>query len=222
MTACDRFEEEGLLRLEQGLDLDAHFAGCPDCLAARQAYERLQAEVRLLDGDEAPAEGWEGGVWRRIHNQPAARPPLPRWWLALPAAACLALAVFLLRPPPAGRGLELAVHTEHATGEARRGGDPRPGDSISIQATLPPARHAEVRVYRNESQAVCEAQARHDSPRPVVLQLTCRLEAAGSYQVLALEADQPLPATVGSPDRDAGAALAMGGQVKLGPDIHVH
>src|SRR5262245_39201357 len=39
VSACRRFETEGLLRLESGETLDEHFERCPDCLAARTAYE---------------------------------------------------------------------------------------------------------------------------------------------------------------------------------------
>ena len=35
MNACARFEEEGLLAVEAGGELDAHFDDCPDCDEAR-------------------------------------------------------------------------------------------------------------------------------------------------------------------------------------------
>jgi hypothetical protein len=118
-------------------------------------------------------------------------------------------------------GLSLAVQVEHDAREARRGGDARPGDRLTVSATLPPARYAHVRVYQNESRLLCETSVHSDPRRPVVLRATCLLESAGRYQILALTSDQPLPATLDSPDHDAGAALAMGARVKLGPDIHV-
>jgi len=221
MSACTRFEDEALALLEKGSELDPHFQACPECLEARRVYERLQAEIRSLGSDLAPHEHWEAQVWRRIHNQPARRQPLRRWWLALPAAAGLAAVAFLARQSPRDPGLGLAVRIEHDQGDARRGHDARPGDRLSVEATLPPARYAQVRVYQNESKPFCEAGSQHDSPRPVFLQVTCRLESAGRYQVLVLMADRPLPATLGTPDQDAGAALAMGARVRLAPDIHV-
>jgi len=221
MSACTRFEEEALPLLEKGLGLDDHFGTCPECLAARRVYESLQAEIRSLGHDQAPPVGWEAQVWQRIHNQPARSQPLRRWWLTLPAAAGLAAVVFLARQAPKDPGLGLAVRIEHDQSEARRGHDARPGDRLSVQATLPPARYAQIRVYQNEIRPFCEALSQHDSPRPVVLHVTCRLESAGRYQVLVLMADRPLPATLGTPDQDAGAAMAMGARVRLAPDIHV-
>jgi hypothetical protein len=220
MSACSRFEDEALGRLEAGLELDDHFRTCEDCLAARRAYERIQAEIRSLGADQAPAEGWEGRLWERIRQREERRRPRRVWWLAAPVAAALVAVIFLARPP-ADRELAVAVRIEPDPRTARRGGDARPGDRLAVSATLPPARHAQVRVYQNESHLACEASLESDARRPVVLRASCVLESAGRYQVLALSADQPLPASLGNPDRDAGAALAVGAQVKLGPDIDV-
>jgi hypothetical protein len=129
--------------------------------------------------------------------------------------------LFLARQPPPAEDLQLAVRVEPDRTQARRGEAARPGDHLAVEAHLPAARHALVRVYRNDGRAVCETRAQHEAPRPTALQLTCLLESAGRYQVLLLAADQPLPATLGSPDQDAGAALAAGGQAKLAPDVHV-
>jgi hypothetical protein len=221
MSACFRFDEETLARLEGGLALDDHFSTCPDCLAARQAYERIQAGIRSLGGDQTPAEGWEGRVWQRIRDRDTRSRPRVGWWLTVPVAAALVAAVFLGRQAPVDPGLSLAVRIDQDAREARRGGDARPGDRLTVSATLPPARYAQVRVYQNESRLLCETSVQSDPRRPVVLRATCLLESAGRYQILALTSDQPLPATLDSPDHDAGAALAMGARVKLGPDIHV-
>ena len=37
MNACARFEEEGLLAVEAGEELNEHFDDCPDCSAARSS-----------------------------------------------------------------------------------------------------------------------------------------------------------------------------------------
>jgi hypothetical protein len=221
MSACSRFEDEALGRLEAGLELDDHFRTCADCLEARRAYERIQAEIRSLDADQAPAEGWERRVWEKIRDGGARRRPGYGWWLAVPTAAALVVAVFLVRRPPVDPGMTLAVRIEPDSREPRRGTEAQPGDRLQISATLPPARHARLRVYQNESRLSCESSVESDARGPIVLSATCRLETAGRYQILALTADQALPASLDNPDRDAGAALAMGGRVKLGPDIDV-
>ena len=221
MSACSRFEDEALTRLEAGLALDDHFSTCPDCLAARRTYEQIQAGIRSLGSDQEPAEGWEGQVWQRIRAQGArSRPRLP-WWLTLPVAAALVVAVLIGRQAPVDPGLRLTVQVEHDEGQARRGDAARPGDRLTVSVTLPPTRYALLRIYQNESRLFCETSVQSDARRSVVLRSTCLLESAGRYQILALAADQPLPATLQSPDRDAGAALAMGARVQLGPDIDV-
>ena len=66
MTKCDRFENEALLLLEQGQPLDEHFSTCPDCLAARAAYDRLRNGLSHLGEEGEPAPGWQARVWDRI------------------------------------------------------------------------------------------------------------------------------------------------------------
>lgn len=49
-STCQRFEQEGLLRVERGLPLDAHFDTCPACRAAR-----LHDCIVVASLKEAPA-----------------------------------------------------------------------------------------------------------------------------------------------------------------------
>lgn len=62
---CQRFEEEGLLALERGESLDAHFETCPECLEARAAYDRLKGRLAEPPSWNPPA-GWQDDVWRAI------------------------------------------------------------------------------------------------------------------------------------------------------------
>lgn len=218
---CSRFEDEGLARLEEGLGLDDHFRTCPDCVTARRAYEQIQADLRSLGSDQAPAEGWEAEVWKRIHDHGRGGRLRRAWWLAVPLAAALVAAVFFLPRQPLDREPRLTAQIEHDPHEVRRGDGAQPGDRLTLSATLPPARYAQVRIYQNERRLICETSVETDARRPVVVRTTCVLDSAGRYQVLALSADQPLPPSLGSPDQDGGAALAIGALVKVGPDVHV-
>jgi hypothetical protein len=228
LSRCDRFEAEGLLLLEQGLPLDEHFATCPDCLTAQAAYERLCAEIAALDAQEEPPVGWQARVWERLDQRRERR--RSRWlgWLGgsgwlVPAAglaAAASLALFLIHPPePRPPSLRAEVQ---AGPTVRRGGEAQPGDLLRLTAAAGGSRHAELRVYRNDTELVlrcstdrpCSRQG--DEVRAAVL-----LDAVGRYQPLLMRAEKPLPPPVSNLEKDTSAALAAGADVKLGSEIVV-
>ena len=228
MSRCDRFEAEGLLLLEQGLPLDEHFATCPDCLAARAAYERLRAEIAALGAEDEPPVGWQARVWERLdQRRERRRPRWPGWrgWIVpagVGAAASLAalFLIFLIRPP-APRPPSLRVEVQ-AGATVRRGGEAQPGDLLRLTAATGGARHAELRVYRNDTELVLRCSTdRPCSRRGDELRAAVLLDAVGRYQPLLMRAESPLPAPVSDLDKDTSAALAAGADVRLGSEIVV-
>jgi hypothetical protein len=69
MSPCRRFEQEGLLRLEQGLALDPHFDTCPDCREAQAAYASLRNEMARLEAGEEPPPGWMANVIASVERK---------------------------------------------------------------------------------------------------------------------------------------------------------
>jgi hypothetical protein len=230
LSGCDRFEAEGLLLLEQGLPLGEHFATCPDCLAARAAYERLRAEIAALGAEDEPPVGWQARVWERLDQRRERRRfrwPGWRGWL-VPVGAVLAAslaALFLIRPPeprlPEPRPPSLGVEIQ-AGATVRRGGEAQPGDLLRLTAAAGGARHAELRVYRNDTELVLRCSTdrpcsrRGDEVRAAVL-----LDTIGRYQPLLLRAERPLPPPVSDLEKDTSAALAAGADVRLASEIVV-
>ena len=226
MSACRRFEDEGLLRLKQGLPLDDHFATCPDCLAARAAYERLEKEIAAAGEGIEPPLGWQTRLWAAVEEKKSARRGLRGWWLLLPAAAALVLAVLLLWPsaPPAAR-LALAVAVESGTGSVRRGAEAHPGDRLHLRAATGNAEFAELRVYRNNRVLVlrCSTAPPCQWGRGT-LEAAFPLPAIGTYQTLLMTSERPLPALPADSaglDADVGKALDAGAQATLGPEVDV-
>ncbi|MES1243406.1 MAG: hypothetical protein ABUT39_17475 [Acidobacteriota bacterium] len=218
MSACRRFEEEGLLRLEQGLPLDDHFATCPDCLAERAAYERLREGIAKAGDGIEPPPGWQAGVWAAIEARKRRR--LSGWWLLVPAAAVLLVAVLLLRPPTRTARLALAVEVEAGSGPVRRGDEAHPGDRLRLRAATGEAPHAELRVYRNDRALVLRCST--EPPCRLsdgTLEAELVLPSIGSYQSLLLTSDRPLPGAGGGLDADVAAALAAGARTTLGGEI---
>ncbi len=226
MSRCDRFEAEGLLLLEQGLPLGEHFAACPDCLAAQASYAQLYTEIAALGAEDELPVGWQARVWERLDQRRERR--RSRWlgWLvpagAMAAAASLA-ALLLIRPPGPSGPQPPSLRAEIQAGATvRRGGEAQPGDLLRLTAMAGGARHAELRVYRNDTELVLRCStdrpcSRHgDELRAAVL-----LDAVGRYQPLLMRAERPLPAPVSNLEKDTSAALAAGADVKLGSEIVV-
>ncbi|HET9226999.1 MAG TPA: hypothetical protein VFR31_10050 [Thermoanaerobaculia bacterium] len=207
MTGCDRFEKEGLLALEQGQPLDEHFATCPDCLAAREAYERLEEQISRVGEEDEPAPDWQARVWERIEQRQ--KRTWSFWWLAPIAVAAMALFLVWL-PGRSAPGLQVEI--EHGA-SVRRGIEARPGDVLRLSATTGGARHAEVRVYRNDTELVLRCEA--DSSCSVAL------DGMGKYQPLLLHSENPIPAPTSDLERDTAAALDAGAEIEMGEEIDV-
>ena len=218
MSGCDRFEREGLLRLEQGLPLDEHFETCPECVEARVAYERLLARI-AADRPQPPAD-WKDRVRERLDRpRPARR---RRYLLPLGLAAAAAFALVVVRGfwEPAELLLEVAV--EPASGEPHRGGEARPGDTLRLRAETGGAAHAELRVYRDDADLVLRCS---DEPpcerRGSAILATVALETIGAHRPILLVSDRPIPPPSSGLDPDARRALDAGARVRLAREIPV-
>ena len=223
MTRCDRFEREGIARLQQGLPLDDHFAGCPDCRAARAAYESLQRSLAEVgDGFEPPA-GWQREIWAAIERRRRTRGRRWLWTLAPAGAAAALFALVLLRPvPPGPSAAALQVTVVPGAGSAHRGTDARPGDRLDLTATTAGSELVELRVYFNDTELVLscssEAPCRRDNGR---LHAAIELQRRGTYQGMLLASEREIPAALPDLDADSGAAIDAGATVELGPEIRV-
>jgi hypothetical protein len=216
MTACERFEEEGLLRLEQGLPLDAHFASCPDCQAARQSYERLKSELASLDPAEPPAR-LEERVWNSISKKKVARRPLRVYLFpALGLAAAAMLVIFLLPPTIQQSGSPaLAVDFRAGSNSVRSvvapGSPVPPGTVLVLDAKPAGARYSDLRVYRNDDQLLLQSSG---STRVL-------LEVVGRYQAVLFTSNRPIPPPSTSVESDIRAAREAGAEVTLASPITV-
>lgn len=225
MSRCDRFEAEGLFLLEQGLPFDEHFATCPDCRAARTAYEELSAEIAALGAGDEPPVGWQARVWGRLDQRRERR--RPRWtgwrgWMVpIGVGMAASLVAFFLLRPPGPQPASLRAEVEAGT-TVRRGGEAQAGDLLRLTAMAGGARHAELRIYRNDTELVLRCSTdrpctrRGDEVRAAVL-----LDAVGRYQPLLMRGERPLPHPGSDLEKDTSAALAAGADVKLGSEIVV-
>lgn len=217
-STCNRFEEEALLRREQGLRLDAHFDTCPACDAARASYEQLYDGLRDLGRAHAGRPDWQARVWAGIARRPVRRPGPRLWWIAMPVAAAAAGSFLLLRPPPgpAGPALALALQPTGRDIEATRGDHAKPGDTLAIHILTGGAAQAELRVYRDEHELIVRCT---DEPpctrRGDEITAAVVLGERGRYHVAFLHGAQSLPAPTQQLDQDLVAARAAGAAVNL-------
>jgi hypothetical protein len=152
-VSCRRFEEEGLLRLEQGLPLDEHFATCEDCVRARAEYERLGRALRDGALDAEPPADWKDRVRGRIAAEEAAPQRPSRIMLAAAAVAAIGFAVLIWRTTSGVEPGELEVGVLTRAVVSRGAGVAAPGDVLSLAATGA-ARNVELRVYFNDEEVV--------------------------------------------------------------------
>lgn len=225
-STCQRFEQEGLLRVERGLPLDAHFDTCPACRAARASCELLFDRLGGLGHAHAGRSDWRARVWSGVPNAPTRRPARPPWWIALPLAAAAVGVLLLPRAVPAPAGMDgpalaLALHQPGQNGTSMRGRHAQPGDTLEIRVLTGGAAQAELRVYRDDHQLIVRCAdeppcTRHGDAITANLVLSER----GKYQIAFLHGEQPLPAPTHGLDHDLALAQAMGAAVDL-RDLHV-
>jgi len=222
MSRCTRFEDEGLLQLEQGLPLDAHFNSCGDCEEARASYARIRGGLASLDeAIEAPA-GWRDRVWKAIDDTRARRNPRHAWWIAPAAlAAAVALAV-LVRPRPARPPSPQLDVSVQSGGTVRRTRESQPGDRLRLHTATGAQGQAELRVYLNDRALVlrCSIEPPCES-EPGGLAATLTVAERGTYQPALFTSARALPAPVGDLERDVEAAFQAGTEVVLGQEIRV-
>lgn len=219
MTRCDRFDREAVLLLEQGEPLPEHFSSCPDCLAARAAHDRLREGLSAVGEEHRPPANWQARVWERIEARRQRRRRWRPWWTVLAGVAAL-LAFLLVRLPGQGPpGLQVEVESRPGV---RRGVEARPGDLLRLAATTGGARHAELRVYRNDVELVLRCSTeRPCSRRGAGLSAALVLDGVGRYQALLLLSRDPLPSAASDLETDTRAALAAGADVELGREVSV-
>jgi hypothetical protein len=235
-AACDRFEREALLLLEEGRVLPPHFATCPDCQKARGTYERL---VKALSppGLAPNREEFEAGVWAKIAagEGRGSATPRARHWGRIAAAAVVVLgsAALLTWRGLAKRTPEmLAMRLEAAPrpGAERRGlptpADEgavylQPGDELVFDASTGGAAHAEVRVYREDRQLAlrCPPGCAREGDR---LKGRVTLPAPGRYQAYVVASDKALPEPAPTLAEDTEGLLREGARVSLGQPVRVY
>jgi hypothetical protein len=230
MSRCQRFGNKELRLLEEGRPLDAHFATCPDCLAAQQSYERLKLELASLDPAEPPAR-WEDRVWNAIEKgkRKGKRSPVRAFLIPAFGLAAAALVAVLLLPPmfvQSGPPSMLAEF-QAGSGPIQRGGltpdaPVPPGTYLILNANSGGARYAELRVYRGDDQLIFQtAHVMGRFDRDDALHVRVVLEAVGRYQAALFSSDQPIPPPSGSADGDFVASRQTGATLTLHPAITV-
>lgn len=249
MTSCDRFELEGLARLEAGQPPDEHERDCADCRDARRRYERLCLALSELPPVKAPA-GWEQKVFAALPANDAGpasepepesgqavlgrSPPYVAWlpWVGL-AAAAAAVFIFVKSSEPPAKAL--AVRQEVvASASGRRADSAVVGDTLRITTQGGTGSVRELRLYRDTRSLVarCPGDGTSEAAKADAGSSGCTVEAgfptltfplsvAGSYRSLIIVGSQRAPEPSGSLDEDARAAAAAGAEVKMSLAVEV-
>jgi hypothetical protein len=238
--SCDLFERDGLLQLEQGVELDPHFATCPDCREARRVYAQLGQQIAELDSAIEPSPAWKAAVWERIDRQRQVNSVSSfggnrtmRWIVPAAAVAMLGCLVVLAgssiifwhrmaAPPLAPNTASLTAAIYSGQTSVRRGDDAHPGDRLHLAGTVAGYEQAELRVYFNDKELAAQCSAETPCKREGnTISMTTTMRSLGSYRPVLIVSNQSIPAAVAGLDQDASAALNAGGVVKAGDPIPV-
>jgi hypothetical protein len=169
---------------------------------------RLEAALAGLGAAYEPPWGWQTRVLAAVEAPRRRR----GWWLALPAAAALALPLVLLRPPPEDPLVfQMAVVP---VGPQQRGSAAQVGDRVHAQATGGD-RYRAIWVYRDHRELVVACPG---GPSCGALDDTTAAEVTlrtlGAYEILALTSASPIPAPHGAYDADLAAAERAGAKIQ--------
>ncbi|MEM9593041.1 MAG: hypothetical protein AAGD06_02190 [Acidobacteriota bacterium] len=233
-SARDRREVDLLTRLEAGEPLPDDVAE-DDELAARLAgYDRLRGALGQAGDDLAPPEGWRQGVLDRIDQRRARRGAARRRrWLGTAAALAAGLILVLwpadevpVGPGPGPTGPVLVAEILASAETTRRGLEAQPGDRLRLRASTDGRPHAELRIYRGDDELVLRCGDGPGCSRSGdELVALVPLDRPGVYQTVLLWGDAPMPAPEsalgGSLDLDTAAAVDIGADYELGPEIEV-
>ncbi len=225
MSACERFETDGVALLAAGKPLVGHFAECRDCRDARVAYAALIGILGAHQANVQPPPGWQDTVWRTLRERGSLAESVGRsrrLWLPAVLAAVLGLMVLVPRLFMPIEAPTMKVALERGEVRYRAVEVAVPGDRLTIEATARRGTKVEVRVYRNEGELVarCPGAGDCDVTKERV-RLVVPLDGVGIYQPVLLYGTDPLPPPESGLDADCGAALAAGGEIDLGEEIVV-
>jgi hypothetical protein len=229
MTACQRFEAEGLVRFVAGEPLDPHFDSCPDCRAARASYQAVALALEQARDAYTPPGDWEAKVWRKIQLGAVAR-RRPRWPALLGFGATVAaMAVFLVTSMGGPEMLALSTNeVERGSALLVRGAtggsnvrSAAPGNVWRLAIKVPRGKLGDLRVYRGANELVFQCAT---SPACIRskdgMEARVTLEKPGTYRALYMAADKQVPAS-GNLDADYAAAMRAGGAASESLPIEV-
>jgi len=226
MTACDRFETEGLSRFVAGEPLGPHVADCPECGAALARYQKLAAALADAKNSYVPPGDWEAKAWAKIAQATPVR-PRARAAALLGLGACFAaLAIFFVSSSGGPQALVLTAQVQRGSGPLVRGGpalpghveSAAPGDVLHLVARIPKGKLGDLRVYRGTDELVFQCEKSADCIHSVDgLEARVTLDRVGTYRTLLIAADKGLPAATGNLDTDHAAAISAGAAQESAP-----
>ncbi len=224
MTACDRFDSEGLARFVAGEPLDAHGESCPECRNRLASYQALATALGQAREMYSPPGNWEAQVWARIQRGKATSQR--RWapFVGLAAAAAAAAVLFLTSSFGGPESLVLSTDFEGTSGATVRGGPSHggnvqsapPGAVWHVLAKVPRGKVGDLRVYRGE-ELVFQCAAATCIHSKDTLEARVTLDRAGTYRAVAIAADVEVPAATGNLDADYAAAIRAGKATESAP-----
>lgn len=221
MTRCNRFEREGLVAIERGETLDAHFDSCEDCRQARESYRELTRDIRATATTLAPPDDFQARVLAEIERRQR-RARHRRWMGGAAAAVAVAAAIALLWRGDGAPRTQPRVALEQSiesSGRAVRGVSAKPGDVLVLRAEVGDE-PAELRVYGEAGGLVLRCTEAPPCARAGGrLGARVELSVRGDYRAVVVVGDAGSP--TGELGADVAALEAAGATVVIGESVQV-
>lgn len=226
MINCTRFENEGLIALEQGLSLDIHFSTCEVCIEEQRKYTELKSMLHSTLKPDSLTLDWQQNVLDQIRAQPATSKVSnrKRWFGSLAAgmAAIGVLSILLLQAPDNERSKILQQQLV-TSDKLYRGDDANVGDELRITSPQSTFKFTQIRVYRNGrpffscgSEQTCEIDKQSNTVKASI-----KLSAVGEYQTVLIRSNQKLNVSNKNLDLDVLTARKFEAQVMLAKPVSV-
>jgi hypothetical protein len=204
---------EGIIRLHSSaLYINLNGSPCLTHVVTEGALSNLRTE-------KEPREGWKERTVVAVaeHQRRYERT------LALAIAAGMTFAVIGVLVYVVSQRTtapQVALHQEIVAGGTVkfRGEAAQPGDVLLVRAETAGQRYAEIRIYRDDR---LWTRIPSDGARQNEISARVVLDGLGSFQVLLITSNVPLPPTSSNLDEDAGSALRAGANIELGDPIVV-
>ncbi len=225
MIKCTRFENEGLLILEKGEELDEHFHNCEVCLEEQRKYQSLKALIFSSSLNSKPEPDWQSKVLGSVNNSNSSDPiKKNNYWYGKIAAGFAIIAVIglffqqLTTQSSLKPSLEISLIS---SGKLYRGENAKIGDQLIATVSPSVSVFTELRIYRDGRLYYSCNTNKQCNANEKLMKASIKLAAIGEYQVTLTQSNKKISLHSLTIDKDVLKARDLGAEVTVSKSVDV-